>query len=151
MKRKFGNDRGSADFGSSMTPMIDVVFLLLVFFVWTYSSQAVELLLPSRLSSSAGSEPPVSFAPQPEDDFEQLVIRVEWTGTQPRWKINDAELPSIAEVRVRLQTIHAIFAESRVIIDPEANVPLGHVIEVFDVVRQVGFAKVSLAAERYGV
>ena len=33
-----------------MTPMIDVVFLLLVFFVWTASFQAIEYLLPSSLS-----------------------------------------------------------------------------------------------------
>ena len=29
-----------------MTPMIDVVFLLLIFFVWTASFQVVEYLLP---------------------------------------------------------------------------------------------------------
>ena len=43
--------RGSEnDIDSAMTPMIDVVFLLLVFFVWTASFQVVEFVLPSNMS-----------------------------------------------------------------------------------------------------
>ncbi len=146
MKRKFHVERGGADFGSSMTPMIDVVFLLLVFFVWTYSSQAVELLLPSRLASPQGDQHRQDPLPLPQEDFDQLVIRITWTGDQPHWSLNNTDLPNLADLRNRLETIHGIFAESRVIIDPSPDVPLGHVIEVFDITRMVGFGKVSLAA-----
>ena len=54
-----------------MTPMIDVVFLLLVFFVWTASFQAVEYLLPSSLSQKQGSGQTVNLdQPPPEIEFE---------------------------------------------------------------------------------
>jgi len=39
-----------------MTPMIDVVFLLLVFFIWTSSFHIVENVLPSRLTVLLGRE-----------------------------------------------------------------------------------------------
>ena len=38
-----------------MTPMIDVVFLLIIFFVWTAGFQMVEHVLPSNLTATAGS------------------------------------------------------------------------------------------------
>ena len=45
------DQRASAvDMDSAMTPMIDVVFLLLIFFVWTASFQIVEQILPSEIS-----------------------------------------------------------------------------------------------------
>ena len=43
-----GND---TDLDSAMTPMIDVVFLLLVFFVWTASFTIVEHILDSEMSA----------------------------------------------------------------------------------------------------
>ena len=42
---------GDVDMNESMTPMIDVVFLLLVFFVWTASFQLVEKVMRSELST----------------------------------------------------------------------------------------------------
>ena len=38
-------------------PLIDIVFLLLVFFVWTASFHLVEQLLPSNLIAAAGQVP----------------------------------------------------------------------------------------------
>ena len=46
---------GPTDIDAAMTPMIDVVFLLLVFFVWTASFQIIEQALPSQLVSQTGS------------------------------------------------------------------------------------------------
>ena len=72
-----------------MTPMIDVVFLLLVFFVWTASFQVVEHLLPSSVStpSTAGTAQ-VNDPPPEEFDFDQVVVRVLWRGDHPAWTIN---------------------------------------------------------------
>ena len=46
---------GDIDIDKAMTPMIDVVFLLLVFFVWTASFQIIEHVLPSKMSAQLGS------------------------------------------------------------------------------------------------
>ena len=58
-----------------MTPMIDVVFLLLIFFVWTASFQVVEYVLPSELSTLLGNQAAVDVPP-PEADFEDVVVRI---------------------------------------------------------------------------
>ena len=49
--------RGSAnaDLNTAMTPMIDVVFLLLVFFVWTASFQTIEYVLDSQVAAQQGT------------------------------------------------------------------------------------------------
>ncbi len=74
---------GDTDLDSAMTPMIDVVFLLLVFFVWTASFQIVEYILPSDMSVQIGSEQAENMEPPPEKDFEDVVVRIGWDGTLP--------------------------------------------------------------------
>ena len=63
--------------------MIDVVFLLLIFFVWTASFQIVEQVLPSNLTAAAGSQAANdSQPPPPEADFDDVVIKVHWNANQ---------------------------------------------------------------------
>ena len=73
--------RGDVDIDSAMTPMIDVVFLLLVFFVWTASFQVVEQMLPAQLSSQMGTDPTTLVEPPPEKDLEDIVIAVSFDGS----------------------------------------------------------------------
>ncbi len=58
-----------------MTPMIDVVFLLLVFFVWTASFQAAEQVLPSHLLSSHGTSEQIDVEPE-LIDLDQVIIKM---------------------------------------------------------------------------
>jgi len=133
------------DMDSAMTPMIDVVFLLLVFFVWTSSFQIVEQVLPSELSAQMGSDPVEIDQPPPEKDFDDVVVRIGWNGEQPNWKINDQEVESIAQMRERLSAIAGIKTDAPVILHPDGIVPLGFVIEVYDVAKLAGFDAVSFA------
>jgi biopolymer transport protein ExbD len=130
-----------------MTPMIDVVFLLLVFFVWTASFQIIEQVLPSSIStaSSAGTSQ-VEEPPPEEIDFEQVVIRVLWRGGRPSWTINDQPITNLAAVRSRLATIAQIKQDAPVILDPDPAAPLGHVIDLYDAARLENFQRVQFAA-----
>ena len=140
----YGDRRGELEL--AMTPMIDVIFLLLVFFVWTASFQVVEHVLPSRLSATSGTLPAdASDPPPPEDDFEDVVVRIVWTGDQVAWRINDTRLTSLADVEQRLAVIARIKPDAPVILHPDAPVPLGNVINVYDRARRVGFQKVQFA------
>lgn len=130
---------------SAMTPMIDVVFLLLVFFVWTASFQIVEQILPSRMSAQMGAEPTEMQEPPPEMDFENVVVRIGWDGNQPQWRLNDRPIESLVELKSQLATIASIKLDAPVILHPDSVVPLGYVIEGYDVAKQVGFEKVSFA------
>ncbi len=128
-----------------MTPMIDVVFLLLVFFVWTASFQVVEYLLPSELSTLLGNQAALE-EPPPEADFEDVVIRIHWTDDQPGWTINDQQADSLAQLHQRLQAIAQVKQDAPVILHPDQEVPLGDVINVFDLSRLVGFEKIQFVA-----
>jgi len=129
----------------TMTPMIDVVFLLLVFFVWTASFQVVEYLLPSELSSLPGNQAAVEDPP-PEADFENVVIRIHWIDDQPGWTINDQQADSLDQLHQRLQAIARVKQDAPVILHPDEEVPLGDVIDVFDISRLVGFEKIQFVA-----
>ncbi|MEM9411776.1 MAG: biopolymer transporter ExbD [Planctomycetota bacterium] len=133
------------DLDSAMTPMIDVVFLLLVFFVWTASFQIVEQILPSEMSSQMGSEPVELKDPPPELDYENVVVRINWDGQNVVWELNEQPIESLEQLEKRLSTISSIKSDAPVILYPDGVVPLGHVIEVYDVSKLAGFAKVSFA------
>ena len=143
--------RGSAvDLDTAMTPMIDVVFLLLVFFVWTASFQIIEHILPSKMSAQIGSESAENVEPLPTDDFADVVIRIRWDGVSPAWFLNDQALPTLADLANQLKTIAEIQTAAPVILHPDSTTPLGHVIEAYDVAKLAGFAQVSFAVNPAG-
>jgi biopolymer transport protein ExbD len=129
-----------------MTPMIDVVFLLLVFFLWTSSFRLVEQSLPSAVSELSGSEElPAESPPLPADDFPEVVIRILWIDGAPSWRLNERPLEQLAALAEQLRQIYAINSAAPVIIYPDADTPLGHVIDVYDVSRIAGFSQVQFA------
>ncbi len=140
-------DRRRGEVSIAMTPMIDVVFLLLVFFLWTASFQIVEYVLPSQVTAAAGtSDQSQVDEPPPDVDFDEIVIRILWAGDAPAWTVNDAPLASLAEVRAFLARLAQVKQDAPVILDPDRQVPLGHVIDVYDAARLENFEKVQFAA-----
>jgi biopolymer transport protein ExbD len=130
--------------GGMFTPLIDVVFLLLVFFVWTASFHVTERLLPSQLTALGTSGAP--DIPRQPRDVEPVVIRIDWRGTAPGWSIDGTPVPSLADVRQTLEAVARIKSDVLVILDPDADVPLGNVIDVYDIARLQGFQQVQFTA-----
>jgi biopolymer transport protein ExbD len=140
-------NRGRREISISMTPMIDVVFLLLIFFLWNVGTQFTEYILPSQLSAAAGTgTPPQWNEPPPEADFDAIVIRILWTEQAPAWTVNEAPVATLAEVRKYLAAVAQIKRDAPVILDPDPQVPLGDVIDVYDAARLEQFEKVQFAA-----
>lgn len=133
------------DENATMTPMIDVVFLLLIFFVWTAGTQIVEYILPSQMKVQAGNRESEITEPLPEQDFDNVVIRVRWDGTLPDWTINEQGMESIEDVRNTLSTLASVNIDAPIIVHPDENVPIGYVIEIYDQAKLSGFVKVSFA------
>ena len=130
-----------------LTPMIDCVFLLMVYFIWASSFTIAEQALPSRLSAVAGGSTTTSdVPPPPEADFDNVVVRVLRAGGAATWQVNDAPVPTLAALRSTLAQIARIKRDAPVILHPDKDVPLGDVIDVFDLARLVGFEKVQFAA-----
>ena len=130
-----------------MTPMIDVIFLLLVFFLTTSSFQMVEQLLPSavsQISSPMGNadQPP----PQPtQDALEQVVIKLTPWNDSVSLMMNGDSLSDLSELEERLKAISAVRPEVPVVIDPDGDVQANHVVLAYDWARQAGLSRVYLA------
>lgn len=136
--------RGGQENSVAMTPMIDVVFMLLIFFVWTASFQVVELILPSSLITEQTEEGNTQLDPEFED-LERVVVRIEFSENLPRWWVNDIPVDSFQAVRTRLVAVARIKSSLPVLVDPDGQVPLGNVIDVYDAAREAGFEKVQFA------
>jgi len=136
-----------------LTPMIDCVFLLMIYFLWSSSFAIAEMSLPSKLSAaSAGGRTSRADEPLPaEADFPNVVIRILWNGTTAVWTVNDVPLGSLDELKQRLMSIAVIKRDAPIVLDPASDVPLGDVIEVFDLSRLVGFQKIQFAASAEGL
>ncbi len=128
-----------------MTPMIDVIFLLLIFFVCTASFQRIEQVLPTRLSLLGDIQTDIPAEPE-LIDLDEIVVELLWRGSQPSWRINQREYQRLAEVATVLQAARALEADLPVILDPQPAVPMEHVIDVYDLCRQVGLQRVRFAA-----
>ena len=128
-----------------MTPMIDVIFNLLIFFVCTVSFQPPEEVLPTNLSAQGAS---ASVTPPPSEiiELEDVVIKVVDRQGQVGWEINQQPYASLNQVRDVLATIANLEPDLPVILDVQGEIPLGDVIDLYDLCRLVGFEKVQFAA-----
>ncbi len=140
----------TATMEAAMTPMIDVVFLLLIFFLWTASFQIAEQILPSQLRSQLGSENQAQLDPPPPDDFQRVVIRIGWDGQSPQYRVNQSVVPSLDELRALMASLRAIKADSPLILHPDSNVPLAFVIGAYDEAKLAGFTQVAFAVNPRG-
>ncbi|MFO0914277.1 MAG: biopolymer transporter ExbD [Pirellulales bacterium] len=129
----------------SLTPMIDVVFQLMIFFVWTASFEIPERLLPTTVSLPRGNAAALELPPELRD-LERIVIKVYWRNEQPAWQLNDVESAGLVEIQDKLTAVAAISADLPVLIDPQDSVPLEHVIRTYDTARHTGFRRIQLAA-----
>jgi biopolymer transport protein ExbD len=131
--------------GVNMTPMIDVVFQLLIFFVCTTSFQALEELLPTGLQAP-GVTGRIARRPAEIEDLEEVIIKVGWQDGAPRWEINDHQCRRHDELRSLLAEVASIGRELPVILDVDGQVPLGTMIDSFDLCRLAGFRDIRFAA-----
>lgn len=128
-----------------MTPMIDVIFLLLIFFVCTASFQAVEETLPTNLQLPGALE---SRLPPPEEllDLDEIVVKILYDAGRPHWQINQRDYQDLAGVRGVLAQVARLKNDLPVILDVAGDVPLENVIDVYDACRRIGLSKVQFAA-----
>jgi len=127
-----------------MTPMIDVVFLLLIFFVCASAGQVHEALLPTKL---AAGDITSREAPPAERPLGEVWLRLKQDGSRTRIELNDRQYDDFDTVRTTLKALAEAAPEIPVILDIDENVPLGAMIRAYDICRADGFDTVSFAAE----
>jgi biopolymer transport protein ExbD len=122
-----------------MTPLIDCVFQLMIYFLWTAGFQVAEHSLPGGIAAVAGSAPSATITPPAaESDFAEVVVRVLYQDGNISWSVNDMPLPTLAEVRGHLLRIAEASRTAPVIVHPDPDVPLGAAINVYDLARLQG-------------
>ena len=126
----------------AMTPMIDVVFLLLIFFVWTASFQVVEYMIPTAVAKTQGSDPADTSPPPAEADFDSVVIQVR---PGPVWDLNGQIVVDLPQLRQRLSTIAEVRQETPAIVHPLPDVLWGAAVDAYDAARAAGLQKVAFA------
>ncbi len=145
MRRPPYHREGRERLDVKMTPMIDVIFLLLIFFVCTASFQMLEEVLPTNLSlpGSVSAQAP----PDEEiEDLDEMVVEVFWRDGRPAWRINARDYTSLADIRGVLAAVAKVKIDLPVILDVEGDVPLENAIDVYDLCRRAGLEKIQFAA-----
>lgn len=134
-----------------MTPMIDVIFQLLIFFICTSSFQLPEKLLPTPIQALFGNQPSETMEtvtlPPEIQDFEEIVILLHYEKT-PWWEIYGNRVESFTGLREMLRALAADCGDVPLILDVDPNVPLENVIQVYSAAKQDGFEKIQFAIEK---
>lgn len=134
------------DEAMSMTPMIDVVFLLLIFFVCASIGQQKEMLLSTPISGAGvKSELPPENIDQPKPDRAYLkLLRIDGATVTD---LNGTLIEEPERVRGLLIDLATVAPDVPVVIDTADEVPLGDMIELYDLCRSVDFETINFAID----
>ncbi len=154
MRTAYSDPSKSASVDSMMTPMIDVVFLLLVFFLSTSSFQKLEKALPSATAAAPDTQKQGNATEQELakslSDLSDVVIRIripkEASTQVVEYTVNGDTAASLAELTSRMSQLVRVQPDVPIVIDPEDNVPAGEAIRVYDIARANGSLAVFLVA-----
>lgn len=125
--------RKQEDVEIDMTPMLDIVFIMLIFFIVTtvFVKQAgVEVVKPSATTATERKNAYIFVA---IDD--KNTITIDKTTVQP------------AEVKSKIQSLRTENLEGEVVIQADKKAKAGLVLQVIDFAKSAG-AKVSVATEK---
>jgi len=138
-----------------MTPMIDIVFNLIIFFILMPSFEAKEGYLPSNLPSDTGTQS------AERKDLNKLRIDIYHVEPYPEKKkearvvLNGEPMNDYAELRKRLrETRRALSEQGRdiekvpVVISPDQVVWQLHVVAVFDSAIDAGFKDIQFTVPK---
>jgi biopolymer transport protein ExbD len=128
-----------------MTSMIDVVFLLLIFFVCAAAGNVYEFLLPTDLAASGAIESAAAAEAQaPVDEIWVYLTADPAGGTTMR--LNGTEYTTFDELRQVLRSLAEIAPESPVILDIAPDVEAAEMIRVYDTCRAAHFRAINFNA-----
>jgi len=132
MRRKTRHEDEQAEI--NITPMLDIVFIMLIFFIVTTSFVKEIAVDVSRPSNQPQEEKKIS---------EVIAIRISETGEiMVQQRIID-----IRAVRANIETALAAKPEASVVVIANRDADAGLLVRVIDQARVAGAGKVSLAAE----
>jgi biopolymer transport protein ExbD len=144
MRLPVHQDRHSAQDSMAMTSMIDVVFLLLIFFVCAASGQIHESQLATDLAPGSIESTEIVDAPKP---LGEVWLRLKQRAGGTVVEVKEREYEDFASLQETLALLAEVAPEIPVILDIDADVPLGDMIRVYDACRTAQFESIHFAAK----
>ncbi|AKX44299.1 biopolymer transporter ExbD [Thiopseudomonas alkaliphila] len=132
MRRRRYSDQAVEDTGIDLTPMLDVVFIMLIFFIVTSTfikESGVEVNRPQANSASA-------------QDNANILIAV--TADGQVWL--DKQAVDVRSVRSHVERLRQEHPEGLVVVQADQEARTGLVVQVMDQARLAGVTDVALAA-----
>jgi biopolymer transport protein ExbD len=117
----------------NLTPMLDVVFIMLIFFIVT-ASFVKEAGVEVNRQQAATAEPK-----------ETATLFVAITDSGQIWI--DKRVVDVRAVRANIERLHAENPQGGVVVQADKNSKTGLLVQVLDAARAAGVENVSLAAE----
>jgi len=131
---KFQSQFGSERTGIQLAPMIDIVFLLLIFFIvlWNYARFETEIDI---------SVPAASSGENPQRTIGEIVVNVRKDGEI----IVEGLLKSDPELLGMFKNIVEAYPDQAVILRGDREAAFDHIVRVLNVCQQAGIWNVSFA------
>jgi len=130
-------NRKKVDFMVDMTPLVDVVFLMLIFFMISTSF---------TVSNSLKLDLPNSRATQQAQEDKKVVISIDANGGL---FVQD-EAVQDGDLRRRILNISKGDPTMRIVLRADADARHKRVVYVLDTVRELGMGKIGIATMPYG-
>jgi len=125
-------ERHKRDYSVDITPLVDVVFLMLIFFMVSTSF---------KVASSLKLQLPTSTSHEQATDVKEVVISID---TKGQFFVQD-EPVSDSALRKRILNVTKGDPNMRAVLRADADSQYKRVVRVLDVLRQLGMGKVSIA------
>ena len=136
----------------NMTPMIDVIFQLMIFFMCSIHFKSLEGKLYSYLPKSAGPESTRVFIP-PIDEVRVRLVYAESSPLMARIKVGNIDFKDWGSLERHLKDLapRLVMPDGLDIIpvkiDADGNVPAQAVVSVLNICKKAGVQKTEFAAK----
>ena len=135
------------DSSTAMTPMIDVVFLLLIFFVVASAGVIKESVLATELASLGSVAAAIELPPSEPWELEIRLTLARDDRGRTTVDMNGMVYESLDLLEEQLQALAAIDPANPVILDVGPGVEWGSVIDLYDRCRRTGLETVNFAID----
>jgi biopolymer transport protein ExbD len=125
----------------NMAAMVDVVFLLLIFFMCTSSISQIEHSLPGQVSHhgpGSGQDP---------DDMLPYIIRLERVPDGVLVRFEDRSCATFEDLFDRLRETYTLGGDGEILIKGQGTVPYGFMVATLDTCRRAGFRRVAFSTK----
>ena len=133
MRRRLGAPQEDDESSIDLTPMLDVVFIMLIFFIVTAT-------FIKEVGLDLNSPDPNKTPPPPDPDKQSIVVKI---SNRDRIIIAQRDV-DWRSVRANTERLHAENPEAPVVVVPHADSSTGALIHIMDSARQAGVYDVKL-------